>query len=420
LSIDQSLIPKILKHIVVRRYDKIEVFDLEYEDSYIIDEEAFSVLRLIDGINSNKEIINNYTKDKQKEVIDALKQFFDLQIINFGSTKLRSGQTQSFNPCNIPEKNPFKEPYLRTLMINITEKCNLRCAHCYISEKHQMDYPFEKLKWVIEEFYRFQGLKLVLTGGEPFLYSKLKELLIFLHKIPLQKQILTNGVLIKDNLNLLNLIKKNFTEVYVSIDGLEETHNDIRNANCFQKTIEGIKILLENNIKVSINTMLHKQNLGEITQLGKFLKGLGPISKWIIDIPTFDNSMRQEVIEKYKITAEEAKPIFGKQGWGGGFEFEAENFACGPNIMAIDVEGIVTKCGFFTEQNVGNIFDLGLKKSWELLQKNLNWCLDELKCYEIGCQYLKSCRGGCRYRAFINTGDILGVDQYRCAQFDKK
>jgi len=45
---------------------------------------------------------------------------------------------------------------------------------------------------------------------------------------------------------------------------------------------------------------------------------------------------------------------------------------------------------------------------------------DLLKCYEIGCQHLNVCRGGCRYRAFVNTGDILGINQYRCAQFNKK
>ncbi|MGV9174286.1 MAG: SPASM domain-containing protein, partial [Promethearchaeia archaeon] len=43
--------------------------------------------------------------------------------------------------------------------------------------------------------------------------------------------------------------------------------------------------------------------------------------------------------------------------------------------------------------------------------------LDELECKD--CEYLESCRGGCRYRAFKHTGDIRGIDKYKCFQFGK-
>jgi len=420
LPINPNAYPYIFKHIAVRRYNSIEVFDFKEDESYEIDQEAYSVLKLINSVFTNSEIINSFPIEKQGEVQEALEQYYELNIIGFSDKKLSLNQSDTYKVCNIPEKNPFEQPYLRTLMVNITEKCNLRCDHCYITDKHQTDFPLDKLKSIFEEFYRLQGLKLVLTGGEPFLYSDFKELLEYLRNVPLQKIILSNGVLVEENLDLLDLIKDNIYEFYISVDGLEETHNEIRRANCFQKTIDGIKILIENGLKVSINTMLHKLNLTEFPKLEEFVRSLGLISSWVIDIPTFDDSIPKEVKEKYYVTPKEAKSVFGKFGWGSGFEFEAGNFACGPGIMALDVTGVVTKCGFFTEQNVGYVFELGLKNSWELVQKNLNWCLEDLKCEELGCEYLQTCRGGCRYRAFINTGDILGADQYRCVQFDKK
>ncbi len=314
MSINPSLFPYILKNKLIRRYESIELFDFETDDSYDLNEEAYSILQLINGSNSEEDIINRFPYEKQEQVKEALKEYYNLKIIEFSSEKKDENKSELFNSSIIPKKNLFNQPYLRTLMVNITEKCNLRCDHCYVTDKHQTDFPLEKFKPIIEEFFKLQGLKLVLTGGEPFLYSSFKELLEYLKDIPLQKIILSNGVLIKDHIDLLDLIKNNINEIYVSIDGLKDAHNEIRNADCFQKTVEGIKILLENNIKVSINTMLHKQNLMEFEALEKFIKNLGNISSWIIDIPTFDDTIPLTIKEKYGISPEEAKTVFGKFG----------------------------------------------------------------------------------------------------------
>ena len=141
-----------------------------------------------------------------------------------------------------------------------------------------------------------------------------------------------------------------------------------------------------------------------------------------VNVQNFAQGNGRSIREKYEITPEEGGQILKDYGWGVIFESDSEspnNYACGPHLMAIDVIGTITKCGFFTEQNIGNIFDLGLKKSWELIQKNLNWCLSELKCKEINCQYIGDCRGGCRYRGYRQSGDLHGIDEFKCYQFGK-
>ncbi|MHA1292691.1 MAG: SPASM domain-containing protein, partial [Promethearchaeota archaeon] len=223
------------------------------------------------------------------------------------------------------------------------------------------------------------------------------------------------------NIELLDLIKDNFIEVFVSIDGLERSHNDFRNADCFKASIEGIKLLLERGIDVSINTMIHKKNLKEFDDMLKLLNSIGKIKNWSIDIPTFGNTTPQEIINQYSITPEEGGRILKDYGWGVMYESEGEqvNYACGPYLMAVDVTGVVTKCGFFTKRSPGNIFDLGFKKSWDGIQKYCNWSIYDLKCKAQNCEYLEECRGGCRYRAFKRTGEILGVDSFKCVQFGK-
>jgi len=284
-----------------------------------------------------------------------------------------------------------------------------------------VDMPMKDLKKVIAEFYDLQGVRLILTGGEPFLYSELTNLLEVLKTIPLQKVLLSNGTLITTKPEIISLLKDNYFEVFISVDGLEKVHEDLRNAHCFQDTIEGIKLLIKNQIPVSINTMVHRGNINQFDQINDLIRELGPIKSWAIDIPTFDKSTPEEVRKKYEISFEEGAGILRNYGWGVLFESEpcSKDLACGPNIMAIDVLGNISKCGFFSDPSLGNVFNQGLEKSWKLVQKKLNWNIKELKCSQLNCQYLDQCRGGCRYRAYTTTGDILGIDTYKCYQLGR-
>jgi len=77
--------------------------------------------------------------------------------------------------------------------------------------------------------------------------------------------------------------------------------------------------------------------------------------------------------------------------------------------MAIMADGNVAKCTFYSDDAVGRVED-GLKACWQKIKPIR---LDELKC---DCEYLESCRGGCRYRAGL-FGDPLGKDLNRCALY---
>ena len=414
-----NLFPYIRKHIGFRRYSEINIYDFKNDESYIIDDEAYALLKLLDGQKTLKQIIETYPKEKQEEVSEVIDNFEELEIVDSSINEINNNAYILELYDNIPKENPVGAPYLKNLMINLTEKCNLTCKHCYITNKNLVDFPLEKVKEVINEFYTLQGIKVILTGGEPYLYSNLEELLTFLLDIPIQKLMLTNGVLIKEKPELLDLLKQNNFDMYVSIDGLENTHNDFRDAKCFQESIKGIKLLLDNDITTSINTMAHQKNLTEFDEMLQLINSLGKIRNWSIDIPTFDESMSKEIREKYEISFEEGGKILKDYGWGTIYESEANNYACGPNLMAIDVLGIVTKCGFFYEKNVGNVLDLGVKNSWKLIQENLNWTLESLRCNEMNCEYIEQCRGGCRYRAFKHSNDLLGIDSFTCYKFGK-
>lgn len=425
LTMNLSSYPYVPNYIVLRKYRDYNIYDLKHDESYIIDEEAYNVLKYSDGLANIHQIIQKFPEHKKDDIIEGIEQFQELGILHLSSDRIEDEKIKNVNHVKTPEKNPFNPPYLKNLMINITERCNLTCKHCYITEKNKSDMPLEDIMSLTQEFHELQGIRLILTGGEPFLYSKFRELLIKLKEIPLQKVILTNGVLISDmDEEILNLLKDNFFEIFVSLDGMEESHNDFRNAKCFNDTIEGIITLLNKEITVSINTMVHKQNLDEFGEMYELISSLGEIRNWSIDIPTFEEETPPAIKDKYKISFQEGGDILRNYGWGVIYESPAEgesvDYACGPYLMAVDVLGNITKCGFsFYDESLGNVLDFGLKKSWELIQENLNWSIQDLECAEINCEYLNKCRGGCRYRAKQYTGDIHGIDSFKCFQFGK-
>ena len=343
------------KNILVRRYDAIELSNVETDEDYTIDEEAYELLASLNGQTPLYDVKSQYDEGRLVEVEEALDYFWDERIIKCSeSPPLKEQKNTEF--LNLPKKNPFEPPYLKFLMVNITERCNLRCKHCYITDKHQKDLPLDRLKELIQEFYESQGSKLILTGGEPFLYEKFAELLEFLKDIPLKKVLLSNGTLITERKDLLDLIKQNHFEVFVSIDGLEQSHNDFRNADCFQDSIDGIKLLLDKGVTVSINTMVHKKNLREFEQLAMYLRSLGDIKTWTVEVPTFDEDTPKAVIEEYEVTAEDGGKIMKEYWWGESYDSsgmgvesdedideisepnqEPQGYACGPFLMAIDV-----------------------------------------------------------------------------------
>ena len=64
----------------------------------------------------------------------------------------------------------------RSLMIEVTRMCNLRCSHCMRGEPQDLNITREILKNTFQQIDFIETLHL--TGGEPFLYPELIEMLV--------------------------------------------------------------------------------------------------------------------------------------------------------------------------------------------------------------------------------------------------
>ncbi|OHE58959.1 MAG: hypothetical protein A2Z47_16250 [Thermodesulfovibrio sp. RBG_19FT_COMBO_42_12] len=313
------------------------------------------------------------------------------------------------------------DPSLRYLELQITNKCNLKCKHCYIGDNNPPSPPFRKggkggfeklsskqyfselsvkqIRKVLHEFEQMQGLRVLITGGEPLIHGGFKEINEMLPEFFVRKVLFTNGLL----LNKKVLKKLNFNEIQISVDGLEGAHDLLRGKGTFKRAIEAVKLSIDSGFEVSVSTMVHSKNLGEFDEMERLFKDMG-IKDWTVDVPCITGRLEENT--EFQISPEQSGKYF-RYGYGNGLHAGASGFACGLHLMAVTADGRVSKCTFYSDTSVGRIED-GLR---ECRQRIKPVKLNELKC---DCKYIESCRGGCRYRAHL-LGDPLGKDIYRCS-----
>ncbi|MFX1451418.1 MAG: radical SAM protein [Promethearchaeota archaeon] len=397
--------PSIKKGFNLRNLEKYTLYDYKNEEIYNLDEEAFRAARFFTGRWNVDEISIQTGIDANK-----IKEFTEELIQNdiIIDKKIPNGK---LNLDDETQKSPI--PSLRSILMHITQRCNLKCVHCYLGEKKALDLPLNLIKTIIPEFYKLQGLRVLISGGEPLMHPQFRELLIFLGQFPLRIMVLTNGYLITPDIT--KFIKNYVHEVQISIDGIE-SHNEFRaDKNAFSQAINAIKLLKNAEIPVEVATMIHKKNLDELEQLSRLLKKLD-VENWTLDVPILTGDLEKNI--NFVPDLEKAVEALKKYGWGGFPEEESSIFACGSHVCAIMPDGNVSKCQFFGDQPVGNLNNNSLLDCWKIIQKNYIWKQEDLQCAKINCPYLEECKGGCRYRAYTLTKDMLGVDKLRCHSYN--
>jgi MoaA/NifB/PqqE/SkfB family radical SAM enzyme len=132
--------------------------------------------------------------------------------------------------------HPSPVPSLRYLELQITDRCNLRCHHCYIGDGLSQDLSVKNIEEILEEFEEMQGLRLLLSGGEPLLHPNFWEINERLKDYAFRSVLLSNGILITRDVARRLRVR----EVQISLDGMKEGHESIRGTGTFTKTLAAI------------------------------------------------------------------------------------------------------------------------------------------------------------------------------------
>ena len=154
----------------------------------------------------------------------------------------------------------------------LTYNCNLRCKMCPFWKRSNKDLSTETEKAILRRIYDSGACAIAFEGGEPLLRKDLGEILAFSRSLPLQTSLVTNGTLLASRID--EIAQYINGAIYVSLDGLEKTHDAIRGVSgSFKRTLEGITEASK-KVSVIINTTIMDENIDEIEDLVELAKGL--------------------------------------------------------------------------------------------------------------------------------------------------
>lgn len=357
--------------------------------------------------------------------------------------KITAGNLQCFlhNFFVIIQMSNLKTNKVRSIHLEITGRCNIKCIYCYnsqfnSSEKFPEEMTTVQIKKLIDEAKELGCEKFTFSGGDPFLREDLFDIIEYCKDKKVH--ILTNAKLLSSD--LVDRLSKypHIGEIKITLDGFEG-HNVLRNGSDYKEVIKSIKRLKKKKIKVVINTEVTEINLGEMKRLYKLLKKL-KIDRWRVDLP-FILGRYKENYSKYKLSdfkdfinifKDIIKDYLKKKP---SFEFELFNIFKSEidpdNLIKFDAN--IHPCEYRTgsfpmrpngdmvfcpsmDMPMSNFVKSGsLKKAIAEKYENkfYNIKVSDIKeCQD--CRYLKLCGTGCRVDSFYYLGDFLKPDPINC------
>lgn len=158
---------------------------------------------------------------------------------------------------------------LKNVTLEITTKCNFKCKHCCndSSKINQDNLTKEEICKLITDLSAMGVERLGITGGEPLCDEFIFYYLDYIKdKIP-TVTLSTNGYLMNEEI-AQKLIQYNVMKFSVSIDGNKDYHDSFRGMpNAYDRALNAIKILSDNNALIKVKSVLTKYNQDSILDL---------------------------------------------------------------------------------------------------------------------------------------------------------
>lgn len=181
-----------------------------------------------------------------------------------------------------------RQPPLGHLDIELTERCNNACIHCYINlpehdkEAERRELTTAQWKGILRQAADLGARSVRFTGGEPLLRSDFGELYIYARRLGLKVVLFTNGRLITPELADLFARVPPLKKIEISVYGMHaESYDAIAcAAGAFSEFRRGLDLLLERQIPFVVKSVLLPPNRGEIDEF----------EAWAATIPGLDGN----------------------------------------------------------------------------------------------------------------------------------
>ena len=338
----------------------------------------------------------------------------------------------------------------RSVDLNITTRCNLRCSYCYhfgSAGEVESDLPTEEWVRFIEELGRAAVMDVCLGGGEPFLREDIAQIIAAVVSHRMRFSILSNGTLITDAMASLLADTGRCNLVQVSLDGASPgTHDACRGEGNFQRAVRGLLNLRKHAIPVTVRVTIHRYNAEHLEAIAHFLLDELGLASFSTNSASHMGLCRENA-ENLQLTARErtdvmrklmslakqygnritgtAGPLAEAHLWTemhrarrageGSPPDRGYLLACGGvrRKMAVRPDGTMVPCSHLSHLEMGQINRDDFLTVWQEhpeLKRLRDRTKTALSDFEFcrGCEYLPYCTGNCPALAY----NLVGIDHH--------
>jgi radical SAM protein with 4Fe4S-binding SPASM domain len=154
------------------------------------------------------------------------------------------------------------------LDVYLTNACNLHCKFCFNLDREDAPrVPLDDICEILDAAYQRQNRYVSITGGEPFLYKQIFEVLDFAHGLGYWINILSHGGLL-DAARIERLKKYWRLRIRISLDGPDRaTHDLLRGQGTFDNTMAKLDLLVASGINVGLGVTVSEHNLESVEEI---------------------------------------------------------------------------------------------------------------------------------------------------------
>ncbi|MDI6738028.1 MAG: radical SAM protein [Nanoarchaeota archaeon] len=326
--------------------------------------------------------------------------------------------------------------YPKTVFVDITSRCNLKCKHCIkeAGPENQVEMPFEKVVSIFNEIKCMDAEKVVISGGEPMVHKDFFRILEYASRIFKIVYIDTNGTMITQK-SITRIKPYTNCRFQISLDGSSpNSHDALRGKGSFNRTLKGVRMLIKSGIIPIIATTVNRYNCKKLNDMHRLVEKLG-IRLWrimalmrqgraikhnnlSISLKEWNNvaNTLQKIKGQVIIDIAPMFTFIGRHMPDMSCE-QAEGLGCEAGKFRANIlpNGDLIPCSMLPQFIAGNVFTSDLKKIW-LNSKTL----EEFRVFDYNkvkecksCEYSKYCKGGCHGMAAEYFGTIYRKDP-RC------
>jgi len=332
-------------------------------------------------------------------------------------------------------KRAVLEQKVKTLTVNTTQLCNLRCTYCaaggdgtYGSPSVKIDLKkgLPQLEWLMSRCLPGERFQINYLGGEPLLYpdvmreiSKKAAELAEIHQVALRFSVVTNGTQLHHPA-VLDLLKDFRMAVTVSVDGPPEVQDRFRPNK--KNTGEGSSVDLEKGLiklqeiknrlpSIGLAAVFHKEYTNVLEAYQYFLKWDFDFYEFNYSHTDFDPQGSREYTQGLQKVAQLADSLGGEDEFRKIRSFDSilnrldeqvklENFCgSGKSLLSMDAKGDLYACPW-------DINDKSLKMNDSSSMAGLgvdpgHWSsyaapqVEKPVCHQCWAKFV--CGGGCNY-----------------------